>query len=316
MGLPGGLPAPPNIQGLVSSLTEGPAFIQSLVNAADELSRAARVLSASGDGSILPFPTVQPEDLVLISYPNMNGIRAMPAGEVVVDLAEGLVARVDKSGGERLSGSLAVGGYSVAKSGLLWADSDLVVTFLNNGVGSGALRLTQGAYMPFGPMPINALSLLSSAPYNLSMLFSTLDRTPLDLMAQDMAQERYADPTSINDFTPIDFTPTGGQYLANDYRLPVIRTRNIGTKVFMVNNLDAANDVDVNIQFQEADKDESENWIDDPNTTGSTTTVAAGDQAIFESGINTRAVRMRLRSTVADSPAAVRVSYRGISQLR
>jgi hypothetical protein len=256
------------------------------------------------------------QQFAVLSYPNDSAKRAMPNGIVQLNLLEGLVERDDISGGERLSSSLNAGGFNRVNSGIIWADSELLVQFQIDGVSSGSVFMPQGSFLPFEDFPVDRIILKASQPYDFAGTFSTQKTLKLDTRNFVADQERYATNTTTDDWSRVLWTPTGARvvsdYLAASFRRGDIFTRDIGMKIFMVVNT-GDNAADVNIQFQEADR---ENWVDDPNTTDSSSTVGANSATIFEAGINARAVRMRVKSNAAGSAATMRLTYRGISLVR
>ena len=249
---------------------------------------------------------------LLMTYPVTGGKRSMPSGQSVIDIERGTISRRDVSGGESLSAGSSQINERYAASGILWADADIEITFYTDNSQSGEILLPQGAYLPFGPFPMNRIVMEAARPFDFSATFSTLPSHPVDPFRFVSDMERYRDVTSTNDFTPVGFSPTGGSLLGSDFLDPIIPTRNIGTKIFLIDNY-SDNSADVNIQFQEAD---GINWVDDPNTTGTSTALAGGDQAFFEANLNARATRLRVKSTTAETAATLRCTYRGISLLR
>lgn len=236
----------------------------------------------------------------------------MPSGQSIVDLKAGKVTRRDSAGGESLSSSLGQYGFAYAMSGMIWVDSEATALLRLAGVDTGELYLPQAGFFHFGPMPVDSLVIDSPVPYEVAMLFSTLPQTPVAFDARIMDQERFADITTVDAFTPVPFTPTGGTNLAAAFREAELITRGIGAKFFVVDNY-GDNSIDVNIQFQEAD---GSTWHNDPNTTGASATITSGSVTIYEAGVNAHRTRIRARANAAGSQSTVRVTYRGIPMLR
>ena len=200
---------------------------------------------------------IDPAQFILQTYPAAGGRRAMPSGQAVVDLKAGKITRRDSAGGESLSTSLSQYGFAFAMSGMIWVDSELTAQLSAEGVNTGQLYLPQSAFFQFGPMPVDTIVLDSPLPYELMLLFSTLTQAPVDFDARTMDQERFADITTVDAFTPVPFTPTGGANLAAAFHEAELITRGIGAKFFIVDNY-GSNSINANIQFQEAD---GETWL-------------------------------------------------------